>query len=404
VLTYPTDLTAQERELAQARLRKLAEEFTANGTLRTPRWREVFQRTWRHPYVPAYYPSLGTPALTAIDPQRRDEWLDVVYSNETLITKVVWLPMVRELRPGAFPMWTSSSTLPSLVLNMLEALQVQDGQRVLEIGTGSGYSTALLCERLGSQYVTSVDIDPELVDLARERLAAHGYKPTLKAVDGTDGYRPGAPYDRIIATCAVTAIPPAWLAQASPGAVILADVRGPIGGTLARLTVDTNGTATGRFLPICASFMWLRHTPDIAAPTPPPWLDSEPSESVSEIDSDLIRSNGQFAFLLQWHLPGVTWGPIIENGQPGVQLTAPDGSHVMVSGRRTGGSTVTQVGHTRLWDRVEHAHDLWQRVGQPTYERFGITATATDQFVWLDNPDSEHRWQLPLTELPGSRT
>ena len=394
-MTYPTDLTPREQEIAQARLRKLAEEFVADGTLRTPQWREVFQRTWRHPYVPAYYPELGAPALTALDPQRRGEWLDAVYSNETLITKVVWLPMARELRPGAAPMWTSSSTLPSLVLNMLEALRIENEHRVLEIGTSSGYSTALLCERLGSQYVTSLDIDSELVDLAGERLAAQGYKPTLVAADGTDGYRPGAPYDRIIATCAVPAIPPAWLAQASPGSVILADVRGPIGGTLARLTVDTAGTASGRFLPICASFMWLRHTPDIAVPAPPPWLDGEPSESVSEIDPNMIRSNGQFAFLLQWHLPGVTWGPIIYNGQPGVQLTAPDGSHALAHSHRAGGSLVTQVGPTRLWERVQDAYELWQRASQPTYERFGLTATTTEQFVWLDDPGSEHHWRLP---------
>ncbi|MGH3683492.1 MAG: hypothetical protein ACRDQY_17485 [Pseudonocardiaceae bacterium] len=48
---------------------------------------------------------------------------------------------------------------------MLEALEVTDGCRVLEIGTGSGDNAALLCERLGSAYVTSVDIDPELVEI-----------------------------------------------------------------------------------------------------------------------------------------------------------------------------------------------------------------------------------------------
>ncbi|MGH3833984.1 MAG: hypothetical protein ACRDRS_26690 [Pseudonocardiaceae bacterium] len=73
--------------------------------------------------------------------------------------------------------------------------------------TASGYNAALLCERLSSEYVTSVDIDPDLVELARERLAAGGYTPTLATVDGADGYPPGAPYDRILATCSVQPSP-----------------------------------------------------------------------------------------------------------------------------------------------------------------------------------------------------
>src|SRR5262249_17220674 len=155
----------------------------------------------------------------------------------------------RTLRPGAYPMFTSSSTLPSLVLSMLEALDVVDGSRVLEIGTGSGYNAALLCERLGSERVTSLDIDPELVELAAERLAANGSPPPRAAADGVRGYPGRAPYDRIIATCGVPAIPPAWLAQAAPGAVILADLHGALGGTLVKLTVGADGVATGRFVP-----------------------------------------------------------------------------------------------------------------------------------------------------------
>jgi SAM-dependent methyltransferase len=107
------------------------------------------------------------------------------------------------------------------MVSVLEALDVTGDSRVLEIGTGTGYTTALLCERLGSDHVTSVDIDPELIELARTRLATHGYHPTLAAVDGAGGYPPGTPYDRIIATCGVPTIPPAWLQQAAPAAVIV---------------------------------------------------------------------------------------------------------------------------------------------------------------------------------------
>ncbi|MFN2494445.1 MAG: ATP-grasp peptide maturase system methyltransferase [Pseudonocardiaceae bacterium] len=394
-MSYPTDLSPDEQELAQTHLRELAEKFTADGILRNRQWREVFQRTWRHPYVPSFYPALDAPCLLSIDPQRRGEWLAAVYSDQTLITKVVQVPLSPALRPGTYPVYTSSSTMPSLVLRMLEALDVRDGHRVLEIGTGTGYHAALLCERLGSQHVTSVDIDPELVDLARERLAANGYAPTLAVVDGAGGYPPDAPYDRIIATCAVPAIPPAWLAQAAPGAVILADVHGPLGGTLVRLAVDSDGTAIGRFLPDWAGFMWLRHTPGVPATEPPLWCDDESVESDSEVDPALVSTDGLFGFVAQWHLPDVIWGPAIQDGQPAVHLWAPDGSRAAVRTTRTRGTfPVSQTGPRRLWDRIEAAHAFWHRAGRPRYEQFGLTATPTEQYVWYDHPDSDHRWPL----------
>ncbi len=109
---------------------------------------------------------------------------------------------------------------------MLEALDISLGMSVLEIGTGTGYNAALLCHRLGSACVTSVDIDPALVDAARERLAALGYTPRLAARDGSAGYPPGAPYDRVIATVGVHVIPAAWIGQTREGGRILANCTG----------------------------------------------------------------------------------------------------------------------------------------------------------------------------------
>lgn len=401
MLTFPTDLSPDEQKLAQARLRDLAKNFTTDGKLRTPRWREVFERTWRHPYVPTYYPEIGAPCLLSIDPQRRGEWLAAVYSDQTLMTKMVQVPMSPALRPGSYPIPTSSSTLPSLVLRMLEALEVVDGCRVLEIGTGSGYSVALLCERLGSAYVTSVDIDPELVELAQQRLAANGYTPTLAAVDGAGGYPPHAPYDRIIATCSVPAIPPAWLEQTTAGGMIMVDVRGKIGGTVVRLTVDGDGTATGRFLPLGTSFMWLRHTVDFPPPGPIWEPAGEPVDSATEVDPTLLHSDSLFGFVAQWHLPDVTWGQMTDDGAAGIRLLAPDGSRASIRSTLTdGGFPVTQRGPLRLWDRVEDAYEFWQSAGRPSYDRFGITATATEQYVWYDHPDNEHNWLLPTPADP----
>ncbi|MBV9011451.1 MAG: methyltransferase domain-containing protein [Pseudonocardiales bacterium] len=353
-----------------------------------------------HPHLAASLRALLLPrAGRAADQRHRAEpaqpGLHAVYTDETLITKVVQVQFRPPLTPGSYPMYTCSSTAPVLMLTMLETLDVTDGCRVLEIGTGTGYNAALLCERLGSEYVTSVDIDPELIELATERLAANGYTPTLAAVDGSGGYPPGAPYDRIIATCGVLAIPPAWLEQAAPSAVIVVDVRGKIGGTLARLTVNHDGVATGRFLLRWASFMSLRHTLEVQPPAPRPHYD-EPVYSVSAVDPKLLRYDGKFGFVAQWYLPDVTWGPASAEGEFGLQLYAPDGSRALARRSPTGpGWQVTQYGPRRLWDRVEEAHEFWQQAGRPSYDRFGITASTAEQYVWYDHPESEHRWPLP---------
>jgi protein-L-isoaspartate(D-aspartate) O-methyltransferase len=170
-----------------------------------PQWATAFAEVPRHVFVPRFYPDLDTPeAVDGTDPCRYEEWLDGVYSDESLVTQY-------RLTPGTTDLWqsTSSSTRPSLMARMLTLLDVHDGHRVLEIGTGTGYNAALLCRRVGSSNVASLDIDAELVDAARRRLVSLDFHPVLTARDGATGWAEHAPYDRIIATCAVRTIPTA---------------------------------------------------------------------------------------------------------------------------------------------------------------------------------------------------
>ena len=124
----------------------------------------------------------------------------------------------------------SSSSQPAIMAIMLDQLTLAPGQRVLEIGAGTGYNAALMRHIVGpAGTVVSVDIDADLVDRAREHLASAGYPDvTVVAADGAEGYPPGAPYDRVIATVGVSDLAPAWLDQAGPGAriVVPLDVRG----------------------------------------------------------------------------------------------------------------------------------------------------------------------------------
>jgi protein-L-isoaspartate(D-aspartate) O-methyltransferase len=113
---------------------------------------------------------------------------------------------------------------------MLDQLDLAPSQRVLEIGAGTGYNAALIRHIVGpSGAVVSVDIEADLVDRAREHLASAGCPDVaVVAADGAEGFPPGAPYDRVIATVGVSDLAPAWLHQAGPDAriVVPLDVRG----------------------------------------------------------------------------------------------------------------------------------------------------------------------------------
>jgi protein-L-isoaspartate(D-aspartate) O-methyltransferase len=124
----------------------------------------------------------------------------------------------------------SSSSQPTMMAIMLDQLGLAPGQRVLEIGAGTGYNAALLGYIVGADgTVVSIDIDDDLVAGARANTLEAGY-PDVRVVcaDGADGYAEAAPYDRIIATVGVWDLAPAWLAQLAPGGriVVPLDLRG----------------------------------------------------------------------------------------------------------------------------------------------------------------------------------
>ncbi|MBM4372451.1 MAG: protein-L-isoaspartate(D-aspartate) O-methyltransferase [Deltaproteobacteria bacterium] len=110
---------------------------------------------------------------------------------------------------------------PYIVASMTQALEIQPGHRVLEIGTGSGYQAAVLAE-LGAQ-VFSIEIVAPLAARARETLASLGLDGIrLRTGDGWAGWPEEAPFDRIMLTAAPEDVPPPLLEQLAPGGLLIA--------------------------------------------------------------------------------------------------------------------------------------------------------------------------------------
>lgn len=378
----------------QQRARALADDLAALGVLDLA-WREAFEQVPRHVFVPRFYQPDGT-LIEGPDPDARDEWLDAVYRDASLTTQRLAEPGSGRIIP------TSSSTRPSLMALMLRMLNVRDGHSVLEIGTGTGYNAALLAYRLGDHHVTSIDIDPDLVEAARSAAHRIGLAPYLVAGEGDKGVPERAPFDRVLATCAVPTIPTQWVAQLADRGIIVADLRAATSSSLVTLHRTAEGIATGRFHPTPGYFMWLRPRAD------DPRRDEQESNfiydhtasrhSTTWLDPAMLTEPG-LGLMVAASVPNlvqsVTFADPLTYG-----LRARDGSWTKVD---KDSKDVVQSGQRSVWNEIEAAARHWEQLGRPDPSRFGLTVSADNgQQVWLDDPDGHQvggrYWQAPLIE------
>lgn len=364
------------------RARALADNLATQGILTDPAWQLAFEHVPRHVFVPGYYSDDQT-FIDGSDPAQRDEWMAGVYEDASLVTQYAPVPGVDLL------ISTSSSTRPSLMARMLHLLDVTDGHRVLEIGTGSGYNAALLCNRLGDDRVASIDIDPNLIQSARSRLATVGYRPFLVAGIGTNGIPERAPFDRIIATCAVPSIPPKWISQLTPSGLIVGDLRGEVSSSLVQLRKVDNETVQGSFHSASGHFMWLR------ARTDNPLRDGgvyetsinvdDPRYCITELDPALL-DDPNLLFLIQWRVPNIQ--SLYHDERGWLHIRVRDGLTRVDASPRNGWYHVIDVGQA-AWNTIEETAVWWLTHDRPTRSRFGLTAMASGEHrVWLDTPEN----------------
>ncbi|MEU8571401.1 hypothetical protein AB0C51_24215 [Streptomyces pathocidini] len=210
--------------------------------------------------------------------------------------------------------------------------------------------------------------------------------------------RPGAAYDRMIATASVRRVPPEWLRRCRPGGIMVVPLRGALTGSMvARLTKLPDGTAVGRILHSPAAFMPLVSGP--SGPTQPPavpdgWQFPQADAEVS----GRVLDDWTFSFFAQLHMPQ---GLLLTHGRTGDGLHVTtlfdhgDGSVTRIEDSSSGPPKVTSSGPRDLWAPIQSAHRLWRRLNRPRREWFTIEATPTTQTVTYTAPDGEaHSWTL----------
>ncbi|QYC45902.1 Protein-L-isoaspartate O-methyltransferase [Nonomuraea coxensis DSM 45129] len=318
-----------------------------------------------------------------------DAWYRAVYGGKSIVT---------QLDDGATPLtelrgdFTSSASEPGTVADFLHHLAVEDGMRVLEIGTGTGYTAALLCHLVGAHgSVTSVEVDAGVAEQAARNLAAVGVRPRLVVGDGAAGVPGRAPYDRVHVTCGIRHVPYAWVEQCRPGALIVAPWRPGFGiGFCLRLQVQQDRTARGGIVDF-AEYMWMRSQRPATDEAPPGderrqyWTALDP-RAFDQLDAgvDLTVS------ALTGAVTTTGSGSDEEGDWWRMWLSDPDvpGSWAAVTCRPGSRIAVQQAGERPLWDEVLRAYARWVDLGEPSWRDFGVTVGPQGTNVWIRSPDN----------------
>jgi len=374
-------------------LRRMVDELSGRGEL-APEWRESFLSVPRHTFIPGL---VWRQDMTIRDdndlvPLQRENdpetWLKLAYEPQaSIITQVDdGCPAGPGLRGCVI---TSSASQPNVVARMLAALDVAPGMTVCEIGTGTGYNTALLAHRLGAWSVTTIEIDPQIAARARQALTHAGYDDvTMITGNGCDGYALRAPYDRVLATCAAYRVPYQWVAQTRPGGQVVTPWETPYGaGGLLSLTVSDDGTATGGIVDNVA-FMWLRDQRPPRAPLRESVYDRDKT-SVTYTDlHPAYASNFDPAVAVALRVPQcekVRCSAIDGSGAFTLWFLDPLSRSWARIDYEPGADTyqVDQLGPRRLWDEVEAACRWWLDAGSPKAEQWRFTVTPEGQHIEL---------------------
>jgi protein-L-isoaspartate(D-aspartate) O-methyltransferase len=313
------------------------------------------------------------------DPEAPTELdLDLIYSSQALVTRI---------GPNGRP--SSSTSMPGLVAQMLELLRLESGQRVLEIGAGTGYNAALISEIVGSQQaVVAVDIQEDVIEQTARLLKQAGFGEIKLVVrDGFFGVAEEAPFDRIVATVGLFDVSPHWTHLLLPDGEMLLPVYQGGAAPLLRVRKE-GGSAVGRVVGT-AGFMAIQGEmrPDVGEPSVPSATPPEPVERVPGWSSGITTSE-------RWHF----WFFVTASDRRGSLLAIPGhddgytwrnwtfGLAEGASNAIIDGDDLVLVGDPGpLVQRLEALRSIWESQGRAKASDFEIEFVSKESYAGTQN-------------------
>ncbi|MBE3559683.1 MAG: hypothetical protein IMW89_10710 [Ktedonobacteraceae bacterium] len=367
---------------------RLVASLMETKNLRSPTLQQAFLITPREAFVPFFYERLTDQKMEWKQKQAHqmspEEYLALIYTDQ---------PLVTHIDERGWPI--SSSSMPSVMGKMLEALDVRPGQKVLEIGTGTGYNAALLARLTGRPcLVTTIECDEMLAARAEKALqAVIGDGIAVQRGDGFQGYAPFAPYDRLIATASVSVLPQAWIEQLAPGGRLVMDLQGSLASGFLVLEKTATG-AEGYFLAEPLHFM----------PLITKKISSSKKTSMSHLlqqpvyASFLLQKDDAFPekffdpafrWFLQWRIAGCqVWNQKQVQRESGAEIHAisaiDPGSRAVVRFQRQANEEVWQgkvYGSINFWQNLQHTYEEFVSLGNPQQSSYRLIVQQAETML-----------------------
>ncbi len=201
------------KDIIQELNQKMIEDVKKKGFLKNPEYERAFLSVPRHIFIPSIYDI------------EKEEWkkyeIDYSKPQEEILRKIyVDKPLVIDIERGDV---LSTSSQPTVMAMMIEEAKLKNGDRVLEVGTGSGYNAGVISRIVGNNgKVITTELEKKVYESANSNLKRSGIKNVkIYCVDGGLGYSKEAPFDKIIVTTSSSDITEEWIKQLKIGGRIV---------------------------------------------------------------------------------------------------------------------------------------------------------------------------------------